>query len=337
MHYPPTIKTAAIVLMTMVAVSLYAQADRMRGITMVAPPDEWTTPPVQGLEQLNAEWVGLVPYGFTRQGDKKVSYNLPWQWWGERKEGIKAAINMAHNNGIKVMLKPQVYIPGGWVGDMSFDREADWLQWEESYRTFILDWAQLADSLDVHMLCIATEYKAAVQQRPQFWTSLIKDIRAAYSGSLTYSANWDNYEKIPFWSDLDYVGVSAYFPLLEDHTPSVEDLTAAWQPIVKRLATYARKVDRQILFTEYGYMSVDGCAYQAWMIEKNLSERGINEKAQANAYEALLSTMSPQSWWGGGFLWKYFPHGQGHEGYPEKDYTPQGKLAEKIVAYWHAW
>lgn len=327
---------AIITTAVVMALSVYGQTDRINGVTMVAPPQQWETAPTEGIERLNADWVGVVPYGYTRPGSTEVRYDLPWQWWGERKDGAEASIRMAHDSRLKVLLKPQVYVPGGWVGDTSFDTEAEWQAWQASYRAFILDWARLAEHLRVDMLCIATEYKKAVQQRPDYWRQLIKEIKMVYSGALTYSSNWDGYDSVPFWGDLDYIGISAYFPLSDSETPTVAELQHAWKPVVKQLAKFSRRQKKQILFTEYGYMSVDGCAGKAWLIEKDIDSRSINQVAQANAYSALLSTMVTQPWWAGGFLWKYFPHGQGHEGYPEKDYTPQDKKAEHIVAYWYA-
>jgi hypothetical protein len=304
---------------------------------MVAPPQEWEVPPVEGLEALNTEWVGIVPYGFIRPGNAQVQYNLPWQWWGERTDGVEVSVDMAHRNGMKVMLKPQVYMPGSWVGDLDYDTEEEWLQWQDSYRTFILDWARLADSLRVEILCIGTEFKITQRKRSDYWRHLVGEVRAVYDGELTYSANWDSYEDCVIWDLVDYIGISAYFPLSDDVTPAVKDLQTEWRPIVRQLSRFSSKYDRPILFTEYGYMSVDGPAGKAWIIEKERDKRAINQQAQANAYDALLSVFIDREWWAGGFLWKFFPNDEGHEGYPEKDYSPQDKLAARVIAKWYAY
>lgn len=313
-----------------------AQAEKIKGITMVAPPHKWDEPPIVGLEKLNTEWVSLVPYGFTRPGTTDVLHNLEWQWWGEREPGVISSAKMAHANGIRVMLKPQVYIPGSWVGDLDYESEEEWVAWEQSYTDFITYWARLAEKLDIHVLCLGTEYKIAQRKRPEYWRNLVAELRDIYSGQLTYSANWDSYPDCPIWDLVDYIGVSAYFPLSDATTPQVDQLQKKWRPIVKDLNKFSQQYNKPILFTEYGYMSVDGAAGKAWMIEKDLGNRSINEKAQANAYDALLSSVMQQDWWAGGFLWKFFPHGQGHEGYPEKDYTPQGKKASAVIARWYA-
>jgi hypothetical protein len=38
-------------------------------------------------------------------------------------------------------------------------------------------------------------------------------VRGAYGGLLTYNANWSPFEDVPFWSEFDATGASAWFPL----------------------------------------------------------------------------------------------------------------------------
>jgi len=199
-----------------------------------------------------------------------------------------------------------------------------------------MSFVDVAIEQDIEMICVGTEYRIAVQKREAFWRQLIKDIRARYKGLLTYSANWDSYGKVPFWDALDYVGISGYFPLSDMNTPPVMLLTYRWKKPIKKLRKFSNKVGKQILFTEYGYLSVDGAAGKTWELEHNVKSRVINEQAQANGYEAFFKALASEDFWAGGFLWKWFPEGKGHEGYPERDYTPQGKKAEKIITDWHA-
>lgn len=313
-----------------------AQDMPMKGITLVAPPSPIGQAEMDALGEVNTEWIALVPYGFSRGTDEpKIRYNLDRQWWGEKQEGIEKCIALAHQNGIKVLLKPQVYIHGSWVGDVSFDNEEDWKAWEDGYREYIHFYGRLAADNDVDMFCIGTEYKLAVQRRPEFWRAIIREVRAYYPGALIYSSNWDGYEKVTFWDDLDYIGISAYFPLTEDKTPTVEKLLSEWKPIKKKLANFSAQQGKKMVFTEYGYLTIDGCAWRAWELEKGVRNRTINQQAQANAYHALLLSFWSEEWWGGGFLWKWFPDGMGHEGYPERDYTPQGKQSQEVIRSWY--
>lgn len=314
-----------------ISYSFQEDHEKIKGITIAAPPNAFVDNPLKKIQDINADWVCLVPYGFTRPGSTDVIFNMERQWWGEKKEGIIESIKQAKENNLKTLLKPQIYIPGNWVGDLTFESDAKWKEWEANYRDFILFFAQIAEANGAEMFCIATEFKKAVQTRPSYWKELIKEIRSIYKGELIYSANWDGYEACPIWSEVDYIGISAYFPLSEEKTPSVSSLQKAWEPTKKKLKKFASKHQKQIIFTEYGYQSVDGCAGKAWLIEKARPNLAINQQAQANALEAILTSFKDENWWHGSFLWKWFPNMQGHEGYPEKDYTPQDKIAEGVL------
>lgn len=305
---------------------------KMAGITMVAPPQAFENNPMPNITKVHANWVAFIPYGYSRMDNAAVGYNSAWQWWGEKIDGIKESIRLAQQADLNILLKPQVYVPGGWIGSLDYATDEEWQAWEQDYREYIMDYVHIAEEMQVEMLCIGTEIKVSVKKRPQFWAALIAEIRSKYSGKLTYSANWDSYQDVPFWQDLDYIGVSAYFPLTDDKLPTVGDLTDQWEPYLQQLKAFAEKQKTQILFTEYGYQSVDGCAGKAWEIEKDHSNRNINEEAQANAIKALIDTFEQEKWWSGGFLWKWFPNMKGHEGYPAKDYTPQGKIAEQTLS-----
>ncbi len=306
----------------------------INGITAVATPHSFPSDPYPRFKQTNANWVCLVPYGFSRLGDTALRYNMDRQWWGEKHEGVIENIRLAKANGLKVFLKPQVYVPGAWPGDLDFESEADWEKWEEAYESFIMSYVDIAIEYDVELFCIGTEFKISETTRVAFWKKLISDIRCKYIGELTYSSNWDSYGDITFWEELDYVGISSYFPLDDKATPSPNKLKKSWKKYTAALEEFSEEKKKKILFTEYGYLSVDGCAGKTWQLEKKVHSLNINEQAQANAFDVLYATLWEKPYWAGGFIWKWFPHGQGHEGYMERDYTPQDKKAEAIIAQW---
>ena len=311
-----------------------AQAQKIKGITLVAPPSAFQNDPLSPLQEISADYIKLVPYGFTRQGQTSLHFNMPRQWWGEREEGVVETIKLAKEKGIGVMLKPQVYIPGGWIGDLNFDSEEEWSAWEANYKEYIFFFLDIAIREEVEIFCIGTELKQSIEERPAFWKRLISEIREDYCGLLTYSANWDNYKNVNFWNDLDFIGVSSYFPLCEDKTPEVNKLVRAWKPIVSEMRKFSKMYRKPMLFTEYGYLSVDGCAGRTWELEKKVRSLKINEEAQANALEAMYQVFWKEDFWAGGFMWKWFPEGKGGEGYNERDYTPQDKLSIEVLKNW---
>jgi hypothetical protein len=94
------------------------------------------------------------------------------------------------------------------------------------------------------------------------WKGLIAEVRAVYRGKLTYAANFDHYEQVAFWSELDFIGINSYFslrPHLDDEPGPeglLEQFIAAWQTIFKRIDAFRRSRgldDVPLLFTEIGY------------------------------------------------------------------------------------
>ena len=105
-------------------------------------------------------------------------------------------------------------------------------------------------------LCIGTELRTAVLNRPDAWRSLIADVREVYGGELTYSANWyREFEEVPFWDALDYIGIQVYFPLADStgSKMSLDAFKAAWAPHVARIEALQQRVGKPVLFTEVGY------------------------------------------------------------------------------------
>lgn len=308
--------------------------NKMKGISFVAPPHDFHENPMVELNELGATWIAALPYAFYSKDKPIIRTFSKGGWWGERLEGICETVRLAKEKGIKVMLKPQLWTHDHWIGDLDFETEEDWKSFEKQYAGFILGWANVADSLDVELFCVGTEIRHFAAKRVDFWVGLIDSIRLIYKGKLTYAPNWDDYDKVPFWDKLDYIGVDAYFPLLADKTPTVCKLKTAWKPMVQKLKDFSKKWNKPILFTEYGYLSHDYCADKTWELEKNLTHEGVNEQAQANAIQALLETFGAEDWWAGGFLWKWYPdhqHRPSKEGQRNGDYTPQGKKAQEVL------
>lgn len=319
--------------------------EKMSGLSFVSPPRPFgAEAPMPAIVEMNAKWLCISPYAMTRKGEAAVHYGSRQQWWGERRDGVLETVVRAHRAGLKVMMKPQVWGWDLWTGDMDYDHETDWKKWEKDYEQYILPLATLADSLGVAIFCVGTEYKIATRKRPAFWRALIQKVRKVYRGKLAYAANWDNYENIPFWADLDIIGINAYFPLSQAKTPTVAALKQAWHPIKKKMKRLYCQYKKPIAFTEFGYLSLDGCAYNTWELENKRKETPINEQAQANCFEALFEVFSKENWWAGGFIWKWYPrnassnayHRSGQAWFRKGDYTPQGKLSATVIQKWYA-
>ena len=307
-------------------VSPEQQLHKLNGVSFVSPPRPINAQGMAGIEQSGANWVAIIPYAHAYAGKPEISYEKDRRWWGEGPEGVAQLVRYAHKLGYKVMLKPHVWVIGqGWPGEFSLDNETDWRAWERNYARYLEVITSIASTTETELLCIGTEYRMAVRQRPEFWKQLIQDVRESYGGELTYAANWDNFEQVSFWNELDYIGIDAYFPLCNDKTPTVTRLKKHWQRPLEAIQQVQQQAAKPVLFTEYGYESLDYACKGHWELNKDTLQ--VNHLAQANAYRAMYQTFWDEPWFAGGFLWKWFPESDRlkESQRRERGFTPQYK------------
>jgi serralysin len=237
----------------------------------------------------------------------------------------------ARSLGLKVTLKPQVdLITGAWRGTIA---PTDPNAWFTSYEAMIDHYADLAKQGGATMLVIGTEFKtmsgAAYTAR---WQQIIAGIRQRFSGRLTYAANWNEYQQVRFWGDLDFIGVDAYYPLSELPAPALSQLVSAWtsRGYVNALQSVSQQYGKQVLFTEIGYRSIVGAA-----VTPNIwnSQALYSMDEEANAYEAAFRAFSGKSWFAGMYWWSW-PAALPANGW-NGDYTPTYKPAEDVMRSWN--
>ncbi|HHL52221.1 MAG TPA: glycoside hydrolase, partial [Flammeovirgaceae bacterium] len=279
------------------------QRSYITGISLVAAPDSVQGADVAAIRHTGAQWVSLMPYGFVDRQSGRLVYNSDRQWWGETDEGIRQAAARCRAAGLRLMLKPHIWLrhgsyTGHWLPPDSIQQV-----FEESFREYVLHYAGLAQELEAEIFCLGTEWQTFVQARPQYWRQLIKEVRAVYSGKLTYAANWDEYQDCPLWKNLDFIGVNAYFPLSDKEKPTKEDLRQGWQRWKTDMATIATRIGKPVLFTEYGYRSRLANTSKPWEAER---EGEVSLGNQQLAYRVMFEEVWTESWVAGGFVWKWF-------------------------------
>ncbi len=301
----------------------------MNGVSFENVDFQCGTEHVTPMKEINASWITTMPFGFIRSDSDSVEYNHTWQWYGEKREGVMEIINLCHENDLKVMLKPHIWSMGQWIGDVEYDTEAEWKNFEDSYLTYALDFAEIAESLNVEAFCIGVEMKKIVQQRPDFWPVLIEGVRAVYSGPITYAANWDNYQNVTFWDQLDFIGIDAYFPVSDSQTPTVEECYTGWKDNFEAIRLLSESLDKKVIFTEYGFRNVDFTGKEPWDQNDNGS---YNNEAQENAYKATFARFWKEPWFEGGFFWKWHPKDNEVDGSSNNRFTPQNKPVETLIS-----
>jgi len=308
----------------------------MNGVSFVASNKAIDQEHITPIKRANFNYVTLMPFGMIKTlKSPKIAFNSNRQWFGETINGIKQNTQVLHRNHFKIMLKPQIWVRhGAYTGFIEMESEENWKLLEASYTDFILLYAKLAQEIDIEALCIGTELEKFVKNRPEFWVKLIQKIKKIYSGKLTYAANWDEYKRVTFWNQLDYIGVDAYFPLSDAKTPSVKELEKGWQPHKKEIKRIQQQFQKQILFTEFGYRSTDYNAKEPWL--SDYKEKTVNLEAQKNATQAIFKQFWSEDWFAGGFIWKWFQEHQKVGGKNNNLFTPQNKPTEKLIQQFFA-
>lgn len=241
-------------------------------------------------------------------------------------ESIEHCIKICHLLGMKVMLKPHVD-PRDGTPRMDIIASEEWFN---SYEKMILHYAALAEKNKVEIFSVGTELEGTTFSRwENEWRDVISKIKAVYSGYVTYSANWTEYETVPFWDMMDFVGIDAYFPLTKNYEATEEELIAAWEAIAQKIADWRTEqgIDKYIIFTEAGYPSSDGANKQPWVQITNVED----QKEQRDCLNALLEVMTQKPYFKGMYLWHYLPQDR----WSPLGFTVKDKVAEEVLKDWY--
>ncbi|HEV8631696.1 MAG TPA: hypothetical protein VGV61_15370, partial [Thermoanaerobaculia bacterium] len=214
----------------------------------LAPGSGYGTPAAAAslaeLRALGVDWVSITPFGFLPRPDATDIRRLS----GESDERLRAVTAQAHALGLRVLLKPHLWLrPPHWPGDVAQADEAGWQRLFDAYGEFLLHYARVGREAGADALLVGNEL-AAASGRDADWRRLIAAARREFPGPLGYGANYSEVEQVPFWDALDFIGVSGYFPLVESPAPSRRELVAAWAPFVARLGALSRRWDRRVVF-----------------------------------------------------------------------------------------
>ncbi|MBR9845816.1 MAG: glycoside hydrolase [Algicola sp.] len=311
--------------------SCAVQKEKINGLSFVASPEVISDFHTKPVVDVGANYTAIMPFGFMRDLEQpEIIHNTDRQWFGETRSGAKQYISELRKKNMKIMIKPQIWVwHGEFTGDIKMSSEENWKILESSYSDFILEYAELAQETNAEIFCIGTELENFITERPEYWHALIKSIKNIYKGKLTYAANWDEFKRTPFWNAVDFIGVDAYFPVSDKQTPTVEACKAGWQKHKEVIKSLSEKHDKPVLFTEYGYRSMDYTGKEPW--ESDHTIESLNFEGQANATQALFEVFWSEDWFAGGFVWKWFHNHDKVGGEKDNQFTPQNKPVEAVI------
>jgi len=285
------------------------------------------------IRDIGATWIEIA---FDCYHEPEVSVEIDCQHEDiPTDEEIKHVIQVARENGIRTLLKPQT---GGSVDPSPYmdfggaDQSEYWDEWFESYTKYISHYAKLAEEMEVDMFCVGTELHGTTQFTDK-WREVIAEVSKLYSGPLTYAATWEEIEQdtVQFWNDLDYIGIDVYIPISQVQHPTVEELVQGWQEPLARIERLVETWDKPVIFTEIGLPSTEGAI--TTIPEEWDETKPVDLQTQANFYESVFQVFTGKSWWHGVFWWDWWPmHLQG--GPFDNGWTARGKPAEDVLRHY---
>jgi hypothetical protein len=253
-------------------------------------------------------------------------------------EALQRLIKHAKTRGLKVILMPIVLLDRPtateWRGTLAPE---NWGEWFKSYRSMMGHFAWIAESSDVDMLVVGSELVSS-ETKVEEWRKTIAHVRKIYKGKLTYSSNWDKYETVAFWDDLDVIGMNSYWKLDggKKSKAQVDDIVEAWQPILRDVTEFASEQGKPVFFLEVGWCSIANAAHEPW--DYTADREPIDNDLQKRLYEGFFRT-----WWGNehlaGFsVWEWTPGdgGKDEQTVNRRGYTPENKPAEAVLRQWLA-
>jgi hypothetical protein len=282
---------------------------------------------------LGTTWISLTPFG--RVWDLKstgidLTFEMPFE---QNRTNVLRAMAQAHARGLKVFLVPHLWVEtGGWRALIDPGDDAAWARWADTYRRFLLTWAEVAREGGAEMFSVGVELRSFVTTgRAALFFPIIEEVRRVYPGLLTYSANWDDAEDTIIWSALDLVGINAFYPLADKDGAGRDALLAGGRRVGEGIERLANTWRRPVVLTEIGYTTRRDPAIRPWEWPDGMKDVAIDEQAQALAYEAIIAPLLDSKTCAGFFVWRYYADPDDVSQESEWGFSPRGKLAELVL------
>lgn len=277
-----------------------------------------------------ATWISLTPFGRTwdlAPTGIDLTFEAPF---ADNRKAVLRAVEQAHARGLQVFLVPHLWVEtGGWRALVDPGSERGWARWMDAYRAFLLTWAEVAAEGRVEMLSVGVEMRSWVTSaRAPKMLPIIADVRRIYPGLLTYSANWDDVEDTTIFGALDLVGINAFYPLADHDDATFAELCAGGEKVATKIEAFARAIDKPVVLTEIGYTTRSNPAIRPWEWPDGMTDVRVDQRAQADAYAALIAPFLSSRTFAGFFVWRYYADPDDVSQEAEWGFSPRGKLAE---------
>lgn len=285
------------------------------------------------VQRMGGNWISLTVFG--RVWDLRgVGVDLDFEMpHAQVRQNVIRSVEMAHRRGLRVLLVPHLWVESGeWRAEIQPEDEERIALFHENYSRFALAWAQVAEEAGVDLFAAGVELRSWVTTaRAPSFVDLLGKIREKYSGLLTYASNWDDTEDTVVWGHLDVIGINAFYPLHWEDDATFEQVEAGGHRVAEQVEAVARRYERPVVFTEFGYTTRKNTAIKPWLWPEELGKVEVDQTDQARAYAALLGAMRDVPGFMGAFVWRMYADVADMSQEPEWGFSPWGKEAEVVL------
>jgi hypothetical protein len=308
----------------------------------------------------------------------------------ESNADIATAVQNAGSLGLSVMVRPLIdFLPKNYADDPNPLNGSTYYNDEfrnnynpgaagsagadaffASYQTMIVAQAKLAQANGAGLFCIGAELDQITGPAYEsYWTTIIKAIRAVFTGKLTYSALWDDNQsywqyqgtglvagtgdittQVSFWKQLDYIGIDEYAPISDLAKPTVSQLVAGWteaptdaltstvtggQSLISYYEGISATLGMPLIFTELGYGNSSDAAISpatpGYGQDGSADGATADPTLQSNLYQAFFQAWQQDGNGSlvGAYLWNWEPDGTNASSVDT--FTVQGLPAQQAV------
>jgi len=296
---------------------------------------------IDSMEKLAAtgsEWVCIA---FTVHQKRYNSTEIMFDYRnGITDKDLTFAIDKFHSMGLKVCLKPVINCRDRvWRARIDFPDESDagkdiyWNEWFSYYQAFLCHYAEIAQDTNCEMFCVGCEM-AGTERKESHWRETIRLTKDIYKGPIIYNTNHGNEEQVNWFDAVDYLGVSAYYPVATGPGETEDNMYKAWLKRKDLLKAQYDKWGKKILFAEVGVRSAAGCAAMPW--DYMNSDLPFDEDEQARFYSSCFNAFAKESWFAGFFWWEWSTRIYSLDKAKEnRHFDIYGKKAADVLKKWY--
>lgn len=268
---------------------------------------------------------------------------------GSKKRAIEL-FKKLRGKKINIILEPYPWIENGSIGETAWkpdNIDEFFYNWKSNVLGILIK--DVAVPYHVDALNVGTSF-VHMESDEKNMCDIVDYVRARYKGLVTYRTNfWVTAEDFApeltakyedklnnkLFSKIDFISIAAYFELTNNDTSTVDNLTKALQStqifnrkqnIKQEIKKFYDKWNKPIFFGELGFPRVNKASVQPY---NPLISDSVNNKEQANCFEAYRKTFENEPW---NLGFSIFAIGETSN---DKRYYPSEESTE-IIRTWYA-